>query len=311
MGYFQLLVTKHQFFYRLIRGLTIKEHFIYLLDNRQLNIIFFRQFHGRFSGIHALYHHLYFLHGFLVGLALSDEDTGTTVAGMHAGAGHDQISDTGQTAEGLKITTHGSTKSCDFGNASGDQRSLRIISVAQSVCDTGSQCHYIFQCTAQFNAQYIRAGIDTEHFVHEQILHIFRAAFALRTRYDRCRNPAADFLRVGRSGQHRYLCLRNLIFDDLRLGHQGMLLDSLGDTDNFLSLCHQRADAMCCASGIGACHCHDQQVLALDGLFIIRRKDHILRKLYSRQHLVLMLLLKHLNLCGNRRPYRHLMSVLM
>ena len=25
----------------------------------------------------------------------------------------------------------------------------------------------------------------------------------------------------------------------------------------------------------------------------------------------LMLLLKHLNLCGNRRPYRHLMSVLM
>lgn len=213
--------------------------------------------------------------------------------------------------KGKRLRLYYITKSCDFGNASGDQRSLRIISVAQSVCDTGSQCHYIFQCTAQLNSQYIGAGIDTEHFVHKQILHIFRAAFALRTRYDRCRNPAADFLRVGRSGQHRYLCLRNLIFDDLRLGHQGMLLDSLGDTDNFLSLCHQRADAVCCASGIGACHCHDQQVLALDGLFIIRRKDHILRKLYSRQHLMLVILLKHLNLCGNRRPYRHLMSVFM
>ena len=32
--------------------------------------------------------------------------------------------------------------------------------VAQSVCDTGSQCHYIFQCTAQLNSQYIGAGID-------------------------------------------------------------------------------------------------------------------------------------------------------
>lgn len=41
MGYFQLLVTKHQFFYGLIRRLTVKEHFIYLLNNRQLNLIFF------------------------------------------------------------------------------------------------------------------------------------------------------------------------------------------------------------------------------------------------------------------------------
>ena len=176
---------------------------------------------------------------------------------MHAGTGHDQISDTGQPAKGLEITTHGSTKSGDLSNTSGDQCSLRVISVAQSVSDTGSQCHYIFQCTAQFNAQYIRAGIDTEHLVHEQILHIFRTAFTLRTRYDRRGDTTADFLRVRRSGQYRYLCLGDLIFDNLCLGHQGMLLDSLGDTDDSLSLRHQRADAVCRASGVGACDCHN------------------------------------------------------
>ena len=176
---------------------------------------------------------------------------------MHAGAGHDQISDTGQTAEGLEITTHGSTKSGDLGNASGDQCCLRIVSVAQSVGNTGSQRYYVFQGTAQFNAQYIRAGIDTEHLVHEQILHIFRTAFTLRTRYDRRGDTTADFLRMGRPGQYRYLCLGDLIFDDLCLGHQGMLLDSLGDADDPLSLRHQRADAVCRASGVGACHCHN------------------------------------------------------
>ena len=176
---------------------------------------------------------------------------------MHAGAGHDQISDTGQTAEGLEITTHGSTKSGDLSNTSGDQSCLRIVSVAQSVGNTGSQRYYIFQGTTQFNTQYIRAGIDTEHLVHEQILHIFRTAFTLRTRYDRRGDTTADFLRMCRSGQYRYLCLGDLIFDDLCLGHQGMLFDSLGDTDDSLSLRHQRADAVCRASGVGACDCHN------------------------------------------------------
>ena len=89
-----------------------------------------------------------FIHGLLHGLSLTDQNTGPAVTAVHAGAGNDQVPDSGQAAERFKGPAHADTKLCDLMNPSGNQCSLRIISIAQSICNSGCQSNDIFQCSA-------------------------------------------------------------------------------------------------------------------------------------------------------------------
>ena len=89
---------------------------------------------------------------------------------MHGGAGNNQISDTGESAEGFKFGSHGGTQSCNLGNTSRDKRCLGIVPVAQAVRHTGCQSHYIFQGSAELHAQHVGAGIHAEHITDEDIL---------------------------------------------------------------------------------------------------------------------------------------------
>ena len=185
---------------------------------------------------------------------------------MHGGTGHDQVSDPRQSAESLEPAAHGHAQSGDLGNASGDQRRLRVIPVAQAVGDTRRQSHHIFQGCPQLNTQHVRADIDTEHFIHKDILQIFRRLLVLCSHDNRGGNPPSHFLRMGRTGKHRHIGLRNLFFYDLGKGEQRFLLDTLRHIDNHLSFFYQRRHAVGSASRIGRRHRQHQHLRSLHRL---------------------------------------------
>ena len=89
-----------------------------------------------------------FIHGLLHGLSLTDQNTGPAVTAVHAGAGNDQVPDSGQATERLKGPAHADTKLCDLVNPPGNQRSLCIISITQSICNARCQSNDIFQRSA-------------------------------------------------------------------------------------------------------------------------------------------------------------------
>ena len=156
--------------------------------------------HGSFGRVHTFYHHLYLIHGFLHCLSLTDQDAGSAVSGMHAGTGYNQITDSGESVEGLRFTAHCHSQTGDFMDSSGNQGCLGVISVAQSVCNTCSQCHHIFQGTAQFNPQYIRTGIHPEHITHKIVLQRFCHLAAVSSHYDAGGKSPAYLFRMGGSG---------------------------------------------------------------------------------------------------------------
>ena len=93
---------------------------------------------------------------------------------MHAGTGNDQVTNSRQSTEGLEFSAHCHPEPRYFRKASGNQRSLRIVSVAESVGNTRSERHDIFECSTELHTKNIRADIDTECFIHKKILDVFR-----------------------------------------------------------------------------------------------------------------------------------------
>ena len=74
---------------------------------------------------------------------------------MHGSTGYDQISYSCQPVKGFNPSAHYDTKPCDLSNTPGDQCSLGIITIAKSVCNTGSQSHNIFKCCTKLYAKHI------------------------------------------------------------------------------------------------------------------------------------------------------------
>ena len=101
---------------------------------------------------------------------------------MHTGTGNDQIADSRKTAEGLELSSHGRSQPGNLRDSACDQRSLRIVAVSQSVCNTGSQGDDIFKGSAQFDALHVRAGIDAEYLTHKDGLNVLSGLPAVRAR---------------------------------------------------------------------------------------------------------------------------------
>lgn len=83
-------------------GFPFKQDLLDLVNDRHWNIIFFSQPPGSFGRIYTLDHHMDFIHGLLHGLSLTDQNTGPAVTAVHAGAGNDQVPDSGQATECFK-----------------------------------------------------------------------------------------------------------------------------------------------------------------------------------------------------------------
>ena len=68
-------------------------------------------------------------------------------------------------------------------------------------------------------------------------LDFFRNFFFLRTDNDRRRDSLAHLFRMGRTGKHCNLRLRNFLLDDLRKRHQRVFFHALCNVYDDLSLC--------------------------------------------------------------------------
>ena len=160
------------------------------------------------------------------------------------------------------MASHLDSQAGDFRNSAGNKRRLRIISVAQTVGDSCRKRHHIFQCRADFNSQYIRACIHTEHFIHKNILNIFRCFLIPCSRHNDGGQPLAYFFRVGRAGKYGDLSLGHFFFNDLGKRHQGVFFDSFGNIDNNLPFVHNAFQLSRRASCKGRRYCEHQQILS-------------------------------------------------
>ena len=134
---------------------------------------------------------------------------------MHARTGYDQITDAGQSVEGLLFSAHYDTQTGNLRNSAGDQRRLRVIAASQPIRCTGCQRNDIFKSRANFHAQHIRAGVNTEHRAHKHTLHELGSLFAVRRCHTGGRQSPAHLLGMARSGKDGYLRQRKFLLDDL------------------------------------------------------------------------------------------------
>ena len=169
---------------------------------------------------------------------------------MHACTGNDQISNPGKSIESFHLCSHFLSKPCDFCDSSGDQCSLGVVSISQSICCACRQSDHIFQCSSKFHSENIRCCIHPEYRAHKNTLKIICRFSCMCTHNTGCRNSLANFLCMTWSRKNSHISLRNLFFDHFTKCFQSFFFDALCHIDDLLSFPDIRRHFMCCASDI-------------------------------------------------------------
>ena len=120
----------------------------------------------------------------------------------------------------------------------------------------------------------------------------------------------AYLFRVARSGENGRLSHRELLFDDLRHCIESILLDPLCDIDNELAILTERFHLLRRTAHENRRDCHHKKIFIRHRLFKIRSIDESFRKCHARKILVGPRLCHLLDLCRDRGPECHLMSVI-
>ena len=129
-------------------------------------------------------------------LPLPAKDAGAAVAAVHAGAGYDQVADTGKAVKRLRARAHGDGQAGDLGHPAGDESRFCIVAVAEAVRDPGGQRDYVFQRAADLDPQDVGVCVDAERVAHENILHGFCGLLAFGPGHAGGGDSPADFLGV-------------------------------------------------------------------------------------------------------------------
>ncbi len=229
---------------------------------------------------------------------------------MNGSTGNNEIPDTGKSAKGLNPSSHSKPDTAHLRNSSGDQSRLGIISVSKAVGNTRRQSNHIFQSAAQFNPKHIRAGVHAEYLIHKNILNKLGSLSVMRSGYYGSGKSPSYLFGMARAGKHGRTAVRNLLFHNLRQGHKGGFLNTLGNIYNNLSVLHKGRHTASRTSGEGGRNCQYHQFRAFDAALQVRRNMHILRQLYTgKLILVLMLFVQHGHLRLHNRPESYFMSV--
>jgi len=148
---------------------------------------------------------------------------------MHGGTGNDQVAQSGKTGEGLCTTAQCHTQAGNLGNAAGHQHGLGVVAQTHTVTTSGTQRNDILHCRTDLYTHNIRRCVDTETFIHKQILRQF-SGMAIGTRHHHSSgNAAGNFLRVGGTGQHHNgNILPHLLFHHLMKKKQAILFNAFG-----------------------------------------------------------------------------------
>ena len=204
---------------------------------------------------------------------------------MHAGTGHDQVSDPGKAGKGFQLSAHGHAKPADLRHAPGNEGCLGVVTVAKSVCDSRCQGDDIFQCPANLNSQDIRADVNPKYRAHEKILDLLRSFACSCPGHTGGRKPPAHLFCMARSGKNGHIGAGKLFLQNIRQCHEGCLLNALGHIDHQLSFFQERLHLPGSLPHIDGRNRHHQKVFLLHGTFQVRGKFHIVRKHQIRKRL--------------------------
>lgn len=94
------------------------------------------------------------------GITFSNQDSGSAVPAVHAGAGHNQIADSRKAYKGLLLSAHLHAQAGDLSDSSGDQGGFCVVPIAQSVGDSSCQSDDVFKGGSHLNAYHVRTCVD-------------------------------------------------------------------------------------------------------------------------------------------------------
>ena len=104
------------------------------------------------------------LKNFREAVALTECLTDCPVARERAGAGENEVADTGEAGEGFATATAGNGEAGDFCDATGDEGGGGVVPEADTGGDTGGDGDYVFESSAEFDADDVSRGVETEGF---------------------------------------------------------------------------------------------------------------------------------------------------
>ena len=93
------------------------------------------------------------------------------ISGMYTGAGHNQITDTGQSHKGFRFAAQCDAIANHFRKPTRNQGSLGIIPIANAALHTAGNRDGIFQCNPDFTSNLIIPTINTQIFIGKQLLY--------------------------------------------------------------------------------------------------------------------------------------------
>ena len=201
------------------------------MDDGHIHLLLPAQLPGGHGGVVALHHSAYFVHGFLDGPALADEDTGLTVPGVGTGTGDNQVAYAGESRQGLPSGTHGDSQAGHFRQSPGHEHGLGVVSVAQACDHTGTQGNDVFQSAAQLGTDGIGTGVDPKALGHEGILDKFGKAPVIAGGQAPGGHLPGHFLRMAGAGEGHHL-VAGFLGHDLAHAQQTSFLNALGDGDH-------------------------------------------------------------------------------
>ena len=150
---------------------------------------------------------------------------------MHTGAGHDQITDAGESGEGLFIAAHCLAESAYFAESSCHERSLAVVAQSQSVHDTRRKRNDVLDGAAQLNADNIPVGVNAQLRCGKGLLQHESGFSVSGSGHQSGGNKACDFLRVRRPGQHGHLVVRQSLLNAQGKPVAGLRIKALADID--------------------------------------------------------------------------------
>src|SRR5205814_4551918 len=84
------------------------------------------------------------------------------VAGERAGAGEDEVADTGEAGEGLAAASAGHGKTRHLSYASGDEGGGGVVAEVEAVGDPGGKRDDVLHGAAEFDAGHVVVGVDAQ-----------------------------------------------------------------------------------------------------------------------------------------------------
>ena len=181
------------------------------------------------------------------------------------------------------MCAHFCSQTCNFRNSSGNKSCFCIITIAKSICCTGSKSNDIFQRTTQLYAKCIRCCIHTKYRAHKNPLKVFCCLSLRSTDHAGCRNSSSYFFCVAWSGKHIDSSHRNFLTDDICHGHQCLFLNSFCNINNDLSFFYMGCHQCRCASDIRRRYSKDDHFCRFHAALHICSNINILRDMYPRK----------------------------